>query len=367
MKALMLRFLSLSLCTLALGVPYVPCRALSTDALSAAAAVLYAPDADLFLIEKDADTRRPMASTTKIMTALVAIENTDPADTVQVHADAVGVEGSSVYLTAGESVTMQTLLYALLLESANDAAAAIAYAVGGSIEGFAALMNERAAAMGLTNTHFTNPHGLHDPLHYTSARDLALMTATAMREPLFREIVQTTKKSVTLQDGESARVLCNHNKLLHMYSDAIGVKTGFTKTSGRCLVGAAERDGVLLISVTLNAPNDWTDHKKLFTAGFEALECRTLAEAGKAHATASITNGTKKSVALTNALPLKVTVPRGTRVLVRTAQDAASYRAPIAQGAHLGYLEAYTEDGKVLARVPLVAEQSIPRAKGTRK
>jgi D-alanyl-D-alanine carboxypeptidase len=166
---------------------------------------------------------------------------------------------------------MGDLLFGLMLRSANDAAAAIAYEISGSIEAFADKMNEKAESLGLTDTHFTNPHGLDDKEHYTTARELAIITGEALKNDTFLQIVSTKKQIITNSDGES-RLLINHNKLLNMYENTIGVKTGFTKKSGRCLVGAAERDGVRLITVTINAPDDWKDHTALFDYGFSKLK-----------------------------------------------------------------------------------------------
>ena len=239
--------------------------------VSAKSAALYDPASKSFLYTKNADMQLPMASTTKIMTALVAIENADLDKSVSISDDAIGTEGSSLYLKRGETMTMKDLLMGLMLRSANDAAAAIAYEISGSIEAFAEKMNEKATQIGALNTNFTNPHGLDDPSHYTTAKDLAIITAEALSNKTFLNIVSTKKHIIKNSDGE-ARLLTNHNKLLNLYDGAIGVKTGFTKKSGRCLVGAAERDGTRLISVTINAPDDWNDHKALFDYGFFKLK-----------------------------------------------------------------------------------------------
>ncbi|MBE6537348.1 MAG: D-alanyl-D-alanine carboxypeptidase [Ruminococcaceae bacterium] len=236
--------------------------------VSAKSAALYDSSAKSFLYIKNADQRLPMASTTKIMTALVAIESCPLEKEILVSDKAIGIEGSSLYLKNGEILSMCDLLLGVMLRSANDAAAAIAYEISGSIEAFADKMNEKASELGLKDTHFTNPHGLDDKEHYTTARELALIAAAALENPIFREIVSSKKCTVKNSDGET-RLLINHNKLLNMYEGAIGVKTGFTKKSGRCLVGAAERDGQRFISVTINAPDDWNDHISLFNYGFE--------------------------------------------------------------------------------------------------
>jgi len=221
------------------------------------------------LFEKDADTRAPMASTTKIATAIAVIEALPLDREIRVPREAVGVEGTSAYLKEGESLTVRDLLYALLLSSANDAAVTLAIACDGDIPTFAARMNALALALGLHNTHFENPHGLPSDEHYTTARELALLSAYAMHNPTFAQIVGT--KSYTCRSSTTVHTFRNHNKLLSFSGDAVGVKTGFTKKSGRCLVGAAEKDGARLISVTLAAPNDWNDHTSLFHYGFSLL------------------------------------------------------------------------------------------------
>ena len=231
------------------------------------------------LYETSKDLPLPMASTTKILTALVVIENMDPAQIVTVPSEACGIEGSSLYLQAGEQLSVRDLLYALMLRSANDCAAALAIACSGSIEAFTQKMNELASSIGALDSHFENPHGLDGNEHYTTAHDLALIAAKALENPLFCDIVST--KSYTVDAPEGKRVLTNHNKLLWRYEGAIGVKTGFTKKCGRCLVGAAERDGVRMIAVTLKAGDDWNDHKALFDLGFGFVENRLLAQAGE--------------------------------------------------------------------------------------
>ena len=236
--------------------------ALSPPALSARSAVLIDADSCRVLCGVLHNERMAMASTTKIMTALVAAEAGELDRLVSVSPDAVGIEGSSIYLYAGEKLTLRDLICAMLLESANDAAAAIAIEVGGSIEGFCAMMNEKAKELGLCDTHFTNPHGLYDEEHYTTAYELAVIASRVLANKTLRKIVSSKKMTVTPIEG-SVRVLYNHNKMLAMYDGAIGIKTGFTKKSGRCLVSAAERNGLTLIAVTLDAPDDWRDHTSL--------------------------------------------------------------------------------------------------------
>ena len=242
----------------------------SSPSVSAQSAVLIEAESGAVIWEKQKDLRLPMASTTKIMTALVALSLASPDTVIATDAKAVGVEGSSIYLFEGEELTLEQLLYALLLESANDAAAAIAIGLSGSIEAFADQMNQTARVLGLKDTHFTNPHGLDHEEHYTTAHDLALITRALLRDHLLRTIVSTRKTTSPHEGAGGVRLLINHNKLLRMYDGCIGVKTGFTKRSGRCLVSAAERDGLTLIAVTLSAPDDWADHTNLLDYGFDS-------------------------------------------------------------------------------------------------
>ena len=250
----------------------------SEPTVSAKAAALYEPSSGRFLYTKNENERLEMASTTKIMTALVASERLDPEERVTIPDIAIGTEGSSAYFKEGEELSVKELLLALMLRSANDASVALAVHTSGSTEDFALLMNERAKSLGLTDTNFKNPHGLPDEDHYTTAHDLAVISAAALENPLIRQIVATPK--ATVQSSVAERVFLNHNKLLYLYDGCVGVKTGFTKAAGRCLVGAAERDGVRLISVTLNAPNDWSDHQRLLDFGFSITENRMIARSG---------------------------------------------------------------------------------------
>ena len=232
--------------------------------------VLYNPDTRSFLYKKNADQRLPMASTTKIVTALIAIETLNFDEIVKVPKEAVGVEGSSLYLKENDKLTVEDLIYSVLLQSANDAATVLALRISGDISSFAEKMTERVAEIGALNTKFQNPHGLDSEGHYTTAYDLSLIAAEALKNETFRKISSTYKYSFKI--GDEPRTVVNHNKLVKCYDGCIGVKTGYTKKSGRCLVSAAERDGVTLVAVTLDDPDDWRDHKNLLDYGFKNLE-----------------------------------------------------------------------------------------------
>ncbi len=281
--------------------------AASVPGTSAQSSVLLEANERKVLCAKNADAKMAMASTTKIMTALVAVEHCPVSKEITVAPDAVGVEGSSVYLFAGEVLTLSDLLYSLLLASANDAAAAIAIEIGGSIEGFCELMNAKARELGLTSTNFTNPHGLYDEEHYTTAHELAIITAEALSNDTLRNIFATKKITVTPPRG-NARVLVNHNKMLSLYPGAIGVKTGFTKKSGRCLVSAAERDGLTLICVTLNAPDDWRDHTALLDWGFDSFNMTELCRAGQLSFSLPVAPSIRSAARSSTATPIPSTL-----------------------------------------------------------
>lgn len=230
------------------------------------------------IFDKECHKRLPMASTTKIMTAVIALENGNSDDIVKVSPNAQNQEGSSVYLRAGDEVKLEDLLYAMMLNSGNDAATAIAEHIGGNVENFVTMMNDKACELGCNNTHFCNPSGLNEAGHYSSAYDLALMTAYAAENDLFREIVSA--KYHRIINSGSVTYLKNHNKLLWQYDRCVGGKTGFTKASGRCLVTFAEKDGKSTVAVTLNDSNDWFDHKVLHESAFDLLEKRTILTKG---------------------------------------------------------------------------------------
>ncbi len=241
----------------------------------AESALLYDANTDTVLFSQDSTKRLPMASTTKIMTAIVALEWGDPDEIVTIPKEAVGIEGSSCYLKEGEQFSLRSLLYALLLQSANDAATAIALHIAGSIEGFALLMNCKAAELGLADTHFDNPHGLDSETHYTTALDLARLADYCMENATFQKIWSTVTVQIPLSETEKAdhqRTLYNHNRLLRSYPPCIGGKTGYTMRCGRCLVSAAEQNGHRLIAVTLNCRHDWTDHVRLYEYGFSQFK-----------------------------------------------------------------------------------------------
>lgn len=356
--------LTLILIAMLLVATAVPVHA--EPSISAESAILMDADSGRVLYQKNAFVRMPMASTTKIMTAIVAIELCDIKETVTVSEQAVGVEGSSVYLYPEEKLTLEELIYALLLESANDAAAAIAIHVAGSVDSFSALMNQKAEALGLTGTHFVNPHGLDHEDHHTTAYDLAKLTAYALKNEAFRRICGTVRKTIPLKGDEGTRVLINHNKMLSRYDGAIGVKTGFTKKSGRCLVSAAERDGLTLIAVTLSAPDDWNDHGAMLNFGFDNYQSRPLAEKDECIRALSVTGGTEESVKVSVMQPISAILKRGHGEITCRVEAPQILLAPIAKGQTVGRI-IWLCDGREIASAPIVAMNDVAYKKAEKQ
>ena len=242
--------------------------------VSASAAVLMDMDSGRVLYEQNARSQMLIASTTKILTALVAIRDGNLSDMVKVSREAAYTEGSSMYLKEGEELTLETLLYGLLLCSGNDAAVAVAEHVGGSVEGFVERMNETALELGMEDSSFANPNGLDDEEHYSTAYDMALLARAAMENETLVRIAST--RTVTI----GGRTMTNHNKLLRYMDGCLGLKTGYTKAAGRTLVSCAERCGQRLIAVTLQDGNDWADHQSLYDYGFSAYPAKRMAQLG---------------------------------------------------------------------------------------
>lgn len=331
---------------------------LSVPSVSAQSAILVEASHGHIVYEKNARVRLPMASTTKIMTAIVALEHADPSTVIEIPPSAVGIEGSSIYLYAGERLSLEHLLYALLLESANDAAAAIAIALAGSIATFAEWMNAKAIELELTDTHFTNPHGLDHEQHYTTAADLAKIAAYCMTNSLFRSIVSTQRITIPLHDTEGVRLLINHNRLLRSYEGTVGLKTGFTKRSGRCLVSASERDGVLLIAVTLNAPNDWDDHRNMFDYGFDLYTSLLLQAAEGYTRTVPVIGAVSGSVTVTNPNEVRLVLPRSHGEITMICELPRWLAGNVLQGQTVGRLIWYC-NGEIIATAPLIAQSSV--------
>ena len=324
---------------------------LDVSAVSAKSYIVMDAQTGRVLQEHRADERSLIASTTKIMTALVICEQCNVLDRVRIPKEAVGIEGSSMYLQQGEILTVQDLLYGLMLHSGNDAAVALAIYCGGTVEGFAELMNDKARVLGLSGTHFMNPNGLDHPQHYSTARDLAVLSAYAMENPVFARTVST--KSVTI----GSRSLKNHNKLLWLFEGADGVKTGFTRAAGRILVSSATREGRRLIAVTINDRNDWQDHMQMLEAGFGNFKVRQLVSAGEQIGTMPVLGGAEKEVPLLADQDFFYAMADGEEIELVLPSPGFVY-APITQGAEAGF--AYLcIDGNAIGKIPLVYGQTV--------
>jgi len=259
-----------------ISTPLVNSMAVDTNFCQGAkAAVIIDSKSGAILFEKKAHTKLPMASTTKIMTALAVIDKGNPDSIVEITKESVGIEGSSIYLKPGEKISVRDLLYGLLLESGNDAATALAVGVFGSEAECVKYMNDKAHSLGLVSTCFSNVHGLDDENHYTTAYELSVITREAMKNDLFRSIVSAKNYTTA---GDNPRYFSNHNRLLSMSSSVIGVKTGYTSKAGRCLVSCAEKDGEEYIAVTLCDRLDWQDHKDMLSFAFDNFESYQIAD-----------------------------------------------------------------------------------------
>lgn len=322
---------------------------------SASAAILMDAGSGRVLYEQNADTRMLIASTTKIMTALVAIREGRLWDTVKVSRTAAYTEGSSMYLKEGETLTLETLLYGLLLCSGNDAAVAIAEHIGGSEAGFAQKMNETAASLGMKNSSFANPNGLDHEDHYSTARDMAILARAAMENETLARIVST--RTVTI----GGRTMTNHNKLLSYVEGCIGLKTGYTKAAGRTLVSCAERNGQRLIAVTLQDGNDWADHQALYDYGFSTFPARRLAVLGQEVAQGPVRGGQRSTVSLVAAESFSWPAKKEEAIRTSLRMDGP-LTAPVAMGTPAGEA-VFTLNGQEIGRVKLLCGQSVaPRA-----
>ena len=275
------RFIAVTLSVLALCaalLPFKNARAENEVSISAQSAVMLECSTNTVLYSKAAHEKLPMASTTKVMTALVAIENGNLDEIVTTADEAYGVEGSSIYISKNEKLSLRDLLYGLMLRSGNDAAVAIAIHIGGSVDGFVAMMNKRAKELGAVNTHFANPNGLPNDSHYTTAYDLGLICSAALKNEAFKTIVSTQYHTATT--GSVKRSMMNKNKLLWQYDGAIGIKTGYTEKAGKCLTFAAERDGMMIVGVVLNCPDMFPDSMELMDYCFREYEMYTVVRKG---------------------------------------------------------------------------------------
>lgn len=335
-------------------------HAVPDENISAECAIVINADTGGVLYEKNAYRQRAMASTTKIMTALITLESGDLDRPFTVDGMAIKVEGTSMGLREGDTVTRRALCYGMLLPSGNDAANAAAVNIAGSLSAFAELMNKRAARIGMNDTHFVNPSGLDAEGHYTTARDMALLTREALKNEEFRSICKMRTAQVEFGAPPQKRTLYNSNKMLRLYDGCIGVKTGFTDNARRCLVSAAERGGCTVIAVTLNAPDDWNDHKKLLDRGFSEIKPVDVRINSFA---AEVVGGSSDTVTIVpgRAVTLGLTDEESRTVSVRYNTPGFVY-AEIEKGDTLGYADIYLGE-LFLEKIPLVAAESVARVK----
>lgn len=310
------------------------------------------------LYQKNAHVKLPMASTTKIMTALIALENGKLTDIITVPAEASGVEGSSIWLSAGEKHTLEDLLYGLMLSSGNDAAATIAIHFGGSIEGFAAMMNERAKEIGAVDTNFVTPHGLHDENHFTTAYDLAIISSVAMENPEFAKIVNTRNKTIPWEGSQWDRALRNKNKIIWQYEGGNGIKTGYTSNAGRCLVSAANKENMQLIGVVLNCPDMFEDSKKMLTYGFDTYDMTRVYNKDDSLGKIQVEGATVPEVEFVADISVDMPLSEEEKSTVQTQTSIdQNLVAPITKGQEIGEVNIFV-GGNMIATAKLKATQN---------
>lgn len=338
------------------SLPMPHAAAMEITAVSAkACVVMEATTREVFFAQNEAE-QLPMASTTKIMTTLLCLESGDLDTPFRVDDNAIQVEGSSMGLVKGDIVTKRALCYGMMLPSGNDAAGATAVKLAGSYEAFAEQMNQRAEQIGLQHTHFVTPSGLHDEQHYSTAYDMAMLTAVALQNADFREICGQTTAKVSFGNPPYERWLKNTNKLLTQCEGVIGVKTGFTDEAGRCLVSACTRNDITLICVTLNDPNDWQTHSNLYDAIFPTLQTKTVSLPENLQI--PVVGGTAEQV----ALQTEGTVTYGSNGTVCDIQFSVRTKpflfAPVLPEQYGGVLVA-EQNGRELFRLPLLTKESV--------
>lgn len=314
--------------------------------VSASSAVVMVAQTGEILYEKNAHTRRSMASTTKIMTSLIALEQADLKREITVNSNELNVEGTSMGLLPDDKVTFEALVYGMLLQSGNDAANVTAVKLGGTREKFISMMNKRAKELGMKDTNFVTPSGLDAKEHYSTAYDMALLGSAAILNPDFRYICSQKQAVVYYGNPPYRRTLTNHNKLLDFYEGCIGIKTGFTKKSGRCLVSAAERDGVVIVAVTLNAPDDWNDHIKMLDYGFSVVK-NSVVETVDLPQEIQVVGGTKQYVNIKISEPITADLSKNTEEISTYVLLDKFLYAPVRKGDKAGKIIYYLGDKKI--------------------
>ncbi len=329
----------------------------NVNAYSARSYCLYDPITKRVLASYNMQNKMSMASTTKIMTALIVCEICKLDDIVEITDEMIAVEGSSIGLQVGDKISYECLLYGLMLESGNDAALAIAVSISGSAKNFAMLMNKRAKKIGMKSTNFVTPNGLDDEFHYTTAYDMAMLGGVAMNNTLFESVVGTKTYKAVYNYGETFRTYYNHNRLLSILDGAEGIKTGFTKKSGRCLVSSCKRNGVRLIAVTLNDGNDWNDHKALYDYGFKQYQQTSLPQISKY---IKVVGGKTDEIKVASN-KCDIYFYDGLCSLIKSKVYLPKFiYAPIKKGDKIGFIE-YYYNKEVIALVDVIALEEVQK------
>ncbi len=327
--------------------------------VSAKAAVLIEEQTGTVLYAQNETAPFPMASTTKVMTALMVLEYGHLDEVVTTSRNAFGVPGSSIYLSLGEKLTLEQMLYGLMLASGNDAAVAIAEHIGGTVDNFCKKMTERAAELGCKDTVFMTPHGLPNKIHHTTAYDLALIAREAMKYPLFRKIVSTQRATIPWEGRTYSRILNNKNRLLSTYEGATGIKTGYVRASGRCLVFGAERDGLEVVGVVLNCPNWFDEAAKVMDYGFANYRYLLMLKSGEQVRSLPVVDGEKKEVSI--LLQGDLAAPVAQEEWPQMEFDLPdSLAAGVTKGQVVGTAR-LTLNGRLLVERPLIAANEVPQ------
>ena len=308
---------------------------------SAKSAYLMETTTGRILYEKNSEQKLPMASTTKIVTAITVLDNCENLDeVVNIKSNSVGIEGTSIYLREGEQLTVRELLYGLMLRSGNDASVALANHIGGSVENFCSMMNKLATDLGLENSNFVNPHGLDTEGHYTTAHDLAVITAYALQNEEFAKIVST--KNIVIGQGESRRSLANKNRLLGNLDGCIGVKTGFTNDAGRCLVSACDRDGLKLVCVVFNCGPMFEESSEMFELVYKNYKMLEIIPSYNTYDNINVENGTKNFVTTYSRAGFIIPVNKNEEANINVIIDIKpSIEAPVEKDTEVGKVEVY--------------------------
>ena len=353
----MKRKIAICLAMLMLWMPYSAVKAMPE--VSSHSACVIDIDTGRILAAKNENEKSEPASITKIMTALIALENADIKKVVTIPGAAAGVEGSSIYIKAGEKYSLEDLLYGLMLRSGNDAATAIAIDVAGSVDAFVEKMNQKAQELGCTGTHFNNPHGLPDEKHYTTAHDMALITAAALRNDTFVKIVSTKNYTAEPDGAGETRSWQNKNKLLWQYEGAIGVKTGYTKSAGKTYVGAADRNGIRIAVVVLGAKDMWGDAATLLDDAFASYQQVDLIKDGQSTGVTPVLEGLSSEVEgiTEGSLSKTLTKEEQERIVTKCVYQTPLY-ALVAKGDIIGSMQVYLDD-EMIGSVPIVAAADV--------